>query len=109
MRVLPSSMADGARIATLPPTHSNQGLTLLRRLPLHALPFRRRLLFRCDLWARPLGEALRTGFAIPFLECLRCDLPLDEQLGEFATLRLTLERHSHLLRTRRSLSPMYRR
>ncbi len=42
---------------------------------------------------RMLRQSPTAGFAIPFLERLGGNLPLDEQLRELSTLRLTLERH----------------
>ena len=44
------------------------------------------------LVANSLRQLLAAGFAIPFLEGLVGDLSLDEELGELAPLRLTLER-----------------
>src|ERR1041384_74001 len=44
-----------------------------------------------------LREAFAAGLAIPFLEGLRRNLPLDQQLREFAALRLALERHGRIV------------
>jgi hypothetical protein len=41
-----------------------------------------------------LGEFLASGLAVPFLERLVRDFPLDEKLRELSTLRLTLEWHT---------------
>jgi hypothetical protein len=41
-----------------------------------------------------IRELLAAGFAVPFLERLRRDFSLDEQLRELAPLRLALERHA---------------
>jgi len=43
---------------------------------------------------KTLGQDLLTGRAIPLLVLLVGDLPLDEELREFAALRLALEWHA---------------
>lgn len=57
--------------------------------PGRAFTFRRGLRFPRD----PLGQLLRSGLAIPLLERLVRDLSFHEELCEFASLSLTLERH----------------
>ena len=49
--------------------------------------------------ADALRQTLRSRLAIPLFERLVRDLALDEQLREFATLRLTLEWYDVLLST----------
>src|SRR6266550_7238324 len=54
----------------------------------------------------PLRQLLRSGFAVPFLEGLRRDLALDQELRELASLCLALERHRPILMVRqRELKP----
>src|SRR5215204_3067331 len=66
--------------------------TRLRALRLRALPL------LCLRALRALHRALRqcapTRFAVPLFVGVRRDLPLDEQLREFAPLRLALEWHT---------------
>src|SRR5256885_12528875 len=65
--------------------------TLFRSTPRWrgSFPLRSRLL-RLDV----LGKLAASRLAVPFLECLRRDLSLHQQLGELAALRLTLDRKS---------------
>src|SRR4029450_12710166 len=53
-----------------------------------------RLLSSCGLSPHAFRKLPAAGFAVPFLERFVRDLPLDEKLGELASLRLTLERHA---------------
>src|SRR5690242_6307319 len=66
--------------------------SLLRRSLFRSLLLSARFLFRGRDAFRQLRAA---GLAIPLFELLGRDLSLDEQLREFATLCLTLERHGY--------------
>src|SRR6185312_9915278 len=52
------------------------------------------LSFGCRLSGYALRQLARAGLTVPFLECLRRDLPFDEKLGELASLGLAFERHA---------------